>query len=125
MPFKRQLYAADWEQISAQVRRRSRGRCECMGECGVDHRMFGSKRCTERNGRKAITFGRNKNDPVQGSMVVLTTAHLCHDPACVRRDHLRAMCQLCHLKYDAGHHVATRRRKHEKATGQGHLFIGG
>ena len=51
--------------------------------------------------------------PVTGSSVVLTTAHLDHDPANVDRSNLRAMCQRCHLTYDANHHAknaaATRR----------------
>ncbi len=112
----RDLYPKDWEEISADTRKRSRGRCQCTGQCGVDHTILGAKRCTERQGRKAISFN---------GQVVLTVAHLCHDPSCINKDHLLAMCQACHLRYDKGHHVATRRRKQEKATGQGHLFIGG
>lgn len=52
--------------------------------------------------------------PVTDSDVVLTVAHLDHDPANNERSNLRAMCQRCHLAYDREHHAATRRkRKHE------------
>jgi hypothetical protein len=28
-----------------------------------------------------------------------------------RKENLRAMCAPCHLRYDAGHHAETRRRR--------------
>jgi len=36
--------------------------------------------------------------------VVLTVAHLDHNPANCDPENLRAMCQRCHLAYDAEHH---------------------
>jgi hypothetical protein len=51
--------------------------------------------------------------------VVLTIAHLCQDSTCADLSHLRAMCQRCHLRYDAHQHqksaAATRRRSLEAA----------
>ena len=48
-------------------------------------------------------------------MVVLTTAHLDHNPANNARRNLRALCQLCHNLNDAPmrrlHAAETRRRK--------------
>lgn len=38
--------------------------------------------------------------PDDTSTVVLTVAHMCSDPRCDRPDHLRALCQACHLRYD-------------------------
>ena len=56
--------------------------------------------------------------PVTGSKVVLTVAHLDHVPEHVgeqgNRPNLKAMCQRCHLTYDAKHHAknaAETRRK--------------
>ena len=57
--------------------------------------------------------------PVTGSRVVLTTAHMDHCPENNgepgNRPNLRAMCQRCHLTYDAKHHArnaaVTRRAK--------------
>ncbi len=50
--------------------------------------------------------------------MVLTVAHLDHTPENVADDNLRAMCQRCHLRYDARHHAANARRTREQRTGQ-------
>jgi hypothetical protein len=54
-----------------------------------------------------------------GSTVVLTVAHLNHEPEDCRDENLRAMCQGCHLHYDREHHARTRaetiRRAREQA----------
>jgi hypothetical protein len=43
----------------------------------------------------------HKPHPVTGSTVVLTIAHLNHIPEDVRPENLKALCQRCHLTYDA------------------------
>ena len=50
--------------------------------------------------------------------IVLTCAHLDHQPGNCDPDNLRAWCQACHLAYDARHHAATAaaRRRAEMAT---------
>ncbi|MFP3986932.1 hypothetical protein U9R90_05395 [Streptomyces sp. E11-3] len=45
-----------------------------------------------------------------GSIVVLTVAHLDHQPENVDPANLMAACQACHLRYDAAHHRETRAR---------------
>jgi hypothetical protein len=96
------LYPKNWRAISASIRKRSDGRCECHGECSLHH----ERRCTEMHGQDAI-WARGK--------VVLTVAHLNHDPSDCRPENLKAMCQRCHLRYDAEQHrkhsAETRRRK--------------
>lgn len=51
--------------------------------------------------------------------VVLTIAHLDHTPENCSDDNLRALCQRCHLRYDAEHHrvnaQATRRARLARA----------
>jgi len=53
--------------------------------------------------------------PVTGSKVILTIAHLNHDPSDSDRENLKAWCQRCHNKYDQPHRQAnaakTRRKK--------------
>ena len=48
-------------------------------------------------------------------MIVLTVAHLDHDPTNCDDDNLRAWCQRHHLAYDHAHHMknaqATRKAK--------------
>ena len=99
-PENRDRYPVDWPEVSREVRRRSGGRCECLGECG---RGTHAGRCPNLNGEPA--YGT-------GSRVVLTVAHLDHTPENNGRPgdrpNLRAMCQGCHLHYDRDHHAATR-----------------
>ena len=116
MPIDYASYPPNWREISDRIRfGRGAGRCECSGECGREHplefiehdgRMVPVRRCPERHGKAATDFR---------GQVVLTVAHLCHDPQCADETHLRSMCQRCHLSYDAAHHARnaarTRRRK--------------
>lgn len=98
-------YPRDWRAISARIRERSGGQCECPGGddgCGLHH----GRRCEERHGEPA-KWARGR--------VVFTTMHLDHTPENVADDNLRAACQRCHLRYDRVHHAetsaATRRAK--------------
>jgi hypothetical protein len=95
MPMQRHLYPPDWERISASIRERAGNRCEWPG-CGLE------------NGATV----EGKRGPYK---VVLTVAHLNHDPSDCDAANLRAWCQPHHLRYDARHHAesaaATRRRK--------------
>jgi len=92
---ERRRYPVNWRAISARIRfGRAGGRCECEGECGTGH----AGRCEARHGVP---------HPVTGSRVVLTTAHLDHVPEHCADGNLRAMCQRCHLAYDADRHAAT------------------
>ena len=99
-------YPKDWKTISAAIKARSGGRCECEGECGLHRTHPGPRRCTERHGTPA-TWAKG--------LVVLTVAHLDHQPEHCQAENLRAMCQRCHLRYDAVHHqrnaAHTRRAK--------------
>jgi len=103
MPMNRSLYPPDWEQISYRIRFvRAKGACET---CGALH---------------------GRPHPETGSIVVLTTAHLDHNPANCADTNLIALCQRCHLRYDAGLHAgnaATTRRQHAIAAGQLELSL--
>ena len=50
-----------------------------------------------------------------GSRVILTVAHLDHQPENCADDNLKAMCQGCHLHYDRDHHRETARATRETA----------
>lgn len=94
-PEERERYPDDWPAISLRIRtERAQGRCECVGQCGR-HADW----CEARNGEP---------HPVTASTVVLTVAHLNHQPEDVREENLAAMCQRCHLAYDGPHHAQTR-----------------
>lgn len=94
-------YPKDWKAISARIRERAKGQCECVGECGLHH----AHRCIEANGLPAV-FANGK--------VVLTTAHLDHTPENCDDANLKAMCQRCHLRYDTALHIAVGKANREK-----------
>ena len=85
-PENRARYPANWREISLAIRRRAANCCEW---CGAQH------------GRPHL---------LTGSIVVLQAAHLNHDPSDCDPVNLRALCQKCHLRYDAKHHAANARR---------------
>ena len=97
-PENKALYPANWDAISERIRlSRAGNRCECDGECGSGH----VGRCIAHQG------GIN---PETNSKVVLTVAHLDHDPTNCQDSNLKALCQRCHNNYDADHRVSTRAR---------------
>jgi hypothetical protein len=108
-PENRARYGDDWPAFSESIRvGRAKGRCECAGECG---RGTHQGRCPNEQGSAA--YGT-------GSAVVLTVAHLCHTPEC--REHVKAMCQGCHLHYDKAHHRETAERSRAESSGQADLL---
>ena len=115
-PENKSRYPPNWKtEIVPRIRRRSGGRCECTGQCGLHKTTGGRRRCVERNGEPA-KWAKGK--------VVLTVAHLDHTPENCDDDNLLDMCQRCHLRYDVKHHNGTRRRTLEQKTGQQNLLAG-
>jgi hypothetical protein len=112
------VYPEGWKEFSRAIRHeRAQGRCECCGECGLHREHPGPRRCVERD-RERARWARGQ--------VVLTVAHLCGcDPPCARADHVKAMCNRCHLRCDVGLHTRHRRERREREVGQGCLDFGG
>lgn len=113
MPINPDDYPLDWTDFSKKIRfHRAGGHCECLGECGVEHGggpLFGGS---------AMRCGKKHGDEVGGKRVVLTVAHLnadtgpCScDPLCAIAEHVKAMCQACHLRYDRDRHARSRAQK--------------
>lgn len=136
-PEMRHLYPppAEWKKIRARILARAGGVCECRGECGARHQ---GGRCAVANGayvvRRTHPDGSIEASPRPASSpyatrIVLTIAHLDHDPTRNDDANLRALCQLCHLRYDRHEHAknaaATRARRRDGASGQRGLFGGG
>lgn len=113
MPIDYKRYPPNWKtEIRPAIMKRANNTCEADG-CNFKHGQIvfstwvGKKKGwfdSEANLRAAvkdeglIAFALEK--PVK---VVLTIAHLDHDETNwnVSLDRLKAMCQLCHLRYDA------------------------
>lgn len=112
MPIKKEnknKYPGDWPLITARIKKRSRGRCECIGECG----LHDGRRCSEKNKTKAKNF--------RGT-VILTTAHLNHIESDCRDENLKSMCQKCHLRFDMPHHKINSRKTRRLKKAMGDLF---
>ncbi|MDQ0847735.1 hypothetical protein [Streptomyces sp. V1I6] len=94
-PENKDRYPDDWPAISLAAKEAAGWRCACTGQCG---RGTHPGRCPNRHGQAA--YGT-------GTTVVLTTAHLNHEPEDVRPDNLVVMCAGCHLHHDRAHHRVT------------------
>ena len=103
-PENRARYPKDWKAISLRIRKRARQRCE---------QTIDGKRCKARNG---------KPHPLTGSIVVLTVAHLDHQPENCGDDNLKAMCQRCHNRYDAPTRARGIKARRRATMADGDLF---
>lgn len=109
-PENRKRYPPNWARISLAIKERAQWRCECRGECGRPHTQG---RCMATQGSVSLNLlGR----------VVLTTAHLDHTPENCSPENLRAMCNACHLRYDAKHHAQTAYNTRRSGKAAGDLF---
>ena len=118
-PENRGRYPQDWPQISAWIKvERAGGRCECMGECGrsAAHLDPEDSRCRNRHGEPRWGGAASQ------CMVVLTTAHLDHQPENCDPDNLLAMCEGCHLHHDRHHHARSREARRIALLGMEPLF---
>jgi hypothetical protein len=88
-PENRDRYPADWDRIATGVKRDAGWTCEgspAYPDCRAAHGQL---------------------HPFTGARVVLTVAHLDHQPENCERSNLRAWCQRCHNTYDMTHRRAT------------------
>lgn len=86
MPINYNRYPPNWKEIRKRILARAQNRCEF---CGIS------------NGMKGKNSWR----------VILTIAHLDHDPENwqITDDRLKALCQACHLQYDRPRHIYKRK----------------
>jgi hypothetical protein len=106
-PDRKKLYPPDWKEIRARILARAQNKCE---ECGVDNYAIGAR--DENNIWSNLNEIDNMNcdcgEALWGDYpniirIVLTISHTCHDESCTDENHLRALCQRCHNRYDAPH----------------------
>lgn len=111
MPMQRKLYPDDWEEIAHQIKTAANYHCT---ECGRTCRLPGES--------KDEFFARARLPPdVAIGKYTLTVAHLNHQPSDNRPDNLRALCAVCHLRYDSKQMSRKRYLKRERL-GQQTLF---
>lgn len=98
-PENKHLYPANWKDIRAQILDRAAHCCEW---CSIPNYSYREK-----------------------TKIVLTIAHLDHDPTNNDPSNLKAGCQKCHLGHDREHHKIMRslnRYVDRERAGQGRLL---
>lgn len=127
MPIKKEnrgLYPPNWREIRAAKLAQAGYRCEgspAFPDCRAPHGWFKHKR-----------LGYLTNDPVTAerwasteggtTTIVLTIAHLDHNPENCAPENLRAWCQRCHLNYDKHLHVENARKTRRSRKAIDELF---
>ena len=116
MPIEYKKYPPNWKsEIVPRILKREKNRCKF---CGVKNHSVGYR---DSEGKFfEVDNSMDLEDPSYENKIigiVLTIAHLDHDEANwnVADDRLAALCQRCHLKYDAPE--KRRRMKSKKAIG--------
>jgi len=114
MPMERDRYPRQWRKIARAYKTLREWRCEdCGRECRCPTEDFSD--FIER-----IRTARMSECPVVAEFFeaptrfVLTVAHLNQDPGDNRMANLRALCSVCHLRYDAPFREANRMAKRER-----------
>lgn len=132
-PENRARYPKDWAEISRSAKERAGWKCQHLGcsarqySVGIWHRPDGGAHqwaeqyeppATYREAVKVAAEAYWEVQHVGGdklTIIVLTVAHLNHQPEDCRPENLAVLCQRHHLAYDHDHHranaQATRRAK--------------
>lgn len=136
-PENKALYPDNWNEISQDIRfNRAKNHCEV---CGIRNYSVGSRNATgdfvpacgniieDLAGQglkypslkdatylyaKTIADAFNEieiDNDIHFIVIVLTVAHLDHNPVNCDYSNLKAMCQKCHNNYDQQHRKQTRR----------------
>jgi hypothetical protein len=127
-PENRPRYPANWREISLAVRAEAGNRCE---KCGVPNgalirrgsyygravwieagaSAYCPAWCAETGERIEDASADLCDYPSPPVRIVLTVAHLDHQPENNVRANLRAWCQRCHNRHDAAHRAGNRRAR--------------
>jgi 5-methylcytosine-specific restriction endonuclease McrA len=137
-PENRSKYPANWRELSRRIRHERAGnRCEKCGapngETVLRGRLddvdvyipFGGKVYDAETGELRGDMSGYDYDWIEkprSVKIVLTTAHLDHDPTNNDETNLKALCQQCHLRHDAKLHAANARETRRRKNGQRSLW---
>lgn len=136
-PENRARYPVDWPEIRLRILRRAGYRCEHAG-CGARQYAVG----VWQNGvflpvaQDGDTYSQARQNAADAHftlygdgpcdrkiiVIVLTIAHLDHQPENCADDNLRALCQRHHLAHDHDHHRANAQATRRAKAGTAELF---
>ncbi len=107
-PENKKLYPKNWKEIRQQILKRADNKCEF---CGVPNHIKGIRTFDGgflKQDATTYNFIRTYYPQAKIIQIVLTIAHLDHNPQNNNPDNLRALCQKCHNNYDKEHRKQTR-----------------
>lgn len=125
-------YPKNWRAIALQVKEAANWSCKDCGrpcrkpredrfdfEDRIDETPWGDDLYEEMYDEELGAVLRSKIN-----RFTLTVAHLNHVPEDCRPENLKALCTVCHLRYDATHHAySTKRNQHRKRETAGQLTL--
>lgn len=124
-PENRHRYPLNWREIRNAVVEEAGHKCEFCGVPNGEIVVRKTEHATSWEVVDDVTLGvtgQDTDDLIatvgRTVKIVLTVAHLDHQPEHNERANLRALCQLCHLRWDAKHHAHTRAVSRLKESGQ-------
>jgi len=123
-------YPKDWKAIRQRILERAGHCCE---NCRVPNHVWimrdlNGDWCDSEDAMDQMNYmpydefckiWGDKQVPIK---IVLTISHQDHDITNNTDENLKALCQRCHLSYDAQHHAESRRRNRDARVGQGKLM---
>jgi hypothetical protein len=118
MPCDWTKYPANWKtEIRPRILAREANRCKwCQVQNGADLPARCCKEPIYDERGRCCSCGKRR------PRVVLTIAHLDHDTTNNADSNLAALCQKCHLAYDAKLHANNARKSRDARSGQLALF---
>lgn len=120
MPMDRKLYPPNWEELALSIKEAANWHCqECNRPCRKPGESFFDlyKRIGRENWQWARDLdGEDENgEPVlKLGRFTLTVAHLNHQPEDCRSENLKALCSVCHCRYDLKAMPTKQRLKRER-----------
>jgi len=103
-------YPKNWKQISLDVRAKAGNRCEF---CDIENHSIGFRtkdgEFIELQPSHQVDVYVKENN-LKLIKIILTVAHLDHNPENNNPKNLKALCQKCHLNYDKEQHLKTRQK---------------
>jgi hypothetical protein len=115
-PENRVKYPKNWNEISADIRfRRANNKCEVCGVLNysegfwIDNKFATVTTILNQLNETGKTQIDDLPMEIKSIKIVLTVAHLDHNPQNCDYNNLKAMCQRCHNRYDARHRAKIRK----------------
>lgn len=139
-PENRHRYPADWLAIRDRILARAGHRCEHPGclarqySIGIWHRPDGGAHQWAEQYAPPATYAEARSIAADAwwevqhlggdklTIIVLTIAHLDHQPENCDEANLRALCQRHHLAHDHAHHQANSQATRRARKAMGDLF---